>query len=77
VSDVILYTKWWNNSLGRMHNFMPYLTNILEVQIVSPMVSPFAMPEYIVFVCVCVCVCFPTCEGMKYYTLNINGVFIA
>ena len=69
-----LYTKWRNDSLSKMHNLILYLTNILEVQVevVSPMVSPFGMPEYTFFF-----FSFPTCKGMKYYTLNINGVFIA
>jgi hypothetical protein len=49
VSGAILYTKCLNDSLSKMHNLIPYLTNILEVQVVSPMVCPFGMPEYTFF----------------------------
>ena len=49
MNGAILYTKWRNDSLNKMHNLILYLTNILEVQVVSPMVSPFGMPEYTVF----------------------------
>lgn len=55
------------------------VTDTLQVQVATLVVSPFGMSEYvrsvtnvIFFVCVV-----PRAREMKYYTLNINGVFIA